>query len=85
MNTVTSSYQTLQPTTSSPAYGTLQPNKPNYNISLPPSIPQHRTVPAPAPLMNNLLTPLTPTQQWGASNTTKKPSKDDWGDFDPLS
>jgi SCY1-like protein 2 len=72
---------------STPALG------PNYNISLQPmtpSAPAHSPSmipPAPffaaQPAMGGLLAPSKPpTSAWGAA--PKKPTKDDWADFDPL-
>ncbi|KAE9407078.1 hypothetical protein BT96DRAFT_954642 [Gymnopus androsaceus JB14] len=79
--------------------GPQQPQKPNYNISLPSMTP---VAPAPNPMfgvssippamspsimgnssmMGTMLTPSKPAQPaWNAN----KASKDDWGDFDPLS
>ncbi|KAF5391896.1 hypothetical protein D9757_001705 [Collybiopsis confluens] len=74
--------------------GPQQPQKPNYNISLPSVVPAPNALgamsgtlpPAMSPSINNniamgMLTPSKPPQpSWNAT----KLSKDDWGDFDPL-
>ncbi|KAJ6500441.1 kinase-like domain-containing protein [Mycena sanguinolenta] len=66
-----------------------QPLKPNYNISLPtnPPLPSFASSTPPInfspspPAMGGLLAPSKPPQpSWSA----KKPSQNDWGDFDPL-
>lgn len=67
----------------------LQPSKPNYNVTLPAagaftSMSTPPLVASPPPLsMDSILAPSTPLQPWNASSS-KKPNKDDWGDFDPL-
>ncbi|KAI5119329.1 hypothetical protein M0805_000559 [Coniferiporia weirii] len=66
----------------------LQPAKPNYSVSLPPAMPFTSSsspplVASPPSMMGSIMAPLTPAQAWN-SGGTKKPSKDDWGDFDPL-
>ncbi|KAJ4464613.1 other/SCY1 protein kinase [Lentinula edodes] len=94
-NTFSSPSQPVPPLSGGP-----QPQRPNYDILLPSVTPVHNptltlstsasTKPAMTPtLMHNspmsssLLTPSKPAQpSWKSSN---KPTKDDWGDFDPLS
>ncbi|KAK7440244.1 Protein kinase domain-containing protein ppk32 [Stygiomarasmius scandens] len=87
------SNQTIQPA--------MQPQKPNYNISLAPITPSGASpsigslgnsaamnpmplgTPSQHQMMSSMLTPSKPNQpSW--NNSSKKPSKDDWGDFDPL-
>ncbi|KAF8184949.1 kinase-like protein [Mycena galopus ATCC 62051] len=82
--------QFSQPTTYTPP--AAQPPKPNYNISLPtnPPLPSFASPTPPinfsasmvaSPPMGGLLAPSKPPQpSWSA----KKPSQNDWGDFDPL-
>ncbi|KAJ7261397.1 kinase-like domain-containing protein [Mycena haematopus] len=80
-----------QPTPYTPP--TTQPPRPNYNISLPtnPPLPSFASPTPPinfsaslvasSPAMGSLLAPSKPPQpSWSA----KKPSQNDWGDFDPL-
>ncbi|KAJ7349275.1 kinase-like domain-containing protein [Mycena albidolilacea] len=80
------------------AYTPTQPLKPNYNLSLgtaaptspplpsfaspmPPPINFSSSLAATQPAMGSLLAPSKPSQpSWSA----KKPSQNDWGDFDPL-
>ncbi|KAL5533231.1 PPK32 [Sanghuangporus sanghuang] len=68
----------------------IQPSKPNYNVTLPlaatfPSTSSPSLVTSPPSLsMNSILAPSTPSQPWNAAAAAKKPTKDDWGDFDPL-
>ncbi|KAJ4488353.1 other/SCY1 protein kinase [Lentinula aciculospora] len=105
-NTSNQSMAPLQPYTTfslpppPPLSGGPQPQRPNYDISLPSVQPvpipvlgstvSATTTPAMtpnvmsnSPMMGTLLTPSKPPQpSWNASN---KSSKDDWGDFDPLS
>ncbi|KAJ4501787.1 other/SCY1 protein kinase [Lentinula lateritia] len=94
-NTFSSPSQPVPPLSGGP-----QPQRPNYDILLPSVTPVQNptltlstsasTKPAMTPtFMHNspmsvsLLTPSKPAQPlWNPSN---KPSKDDWGDFDPLS
>ncbi|KIK63734.1 hypothetical protein GYMLUDRAFT_40801 [Collybiopsis luxurians FD-317 M1] len=81
-----------------PLSGGPQPQKPNYNISLPSIAPTSGFPTASSSMggsinptmgssvnsgsmMGNMLTPSKPPQPaWNS----KKASKDDWGDFDPL-
>lgn len=78
--------------------GPQQPSKPNYNITLPmapiapapnPMFTVSSMPPAMSPsIMNNspmMGTMLTPSKPAQPSWNTNKTSKDDWGDFDPLS
>ncbi|KAJ3815697.1 other/SCY1 protein kinase [Lentinula aff. lateritia] len=94
-NTFSSPSQPVPPLSGGP-----QPQRPNYDILLPSVTPVHNstltlstsasTKPAMTPtfmhtslMSSSLLTPSKPAQPlWNPSN---KPSKDDWGDFDPLS
>lgn len=79
----------------SQAVPSISQSKPNYNILLPKSVPQNMTHTSPLrfPVGAGLaVTPLPPggtlaplpAQSSGASSS-KKLSKDEWGDFDPLS
>ncbi|KAJ3985207.1 other/SCY1 protein kinase [Lentinula detonsa] len=91
-NTFSSPHKPVPPLSGGP-----QPQKPNYNITLP-SVPpvlnpgiitSTAAMPAITPnvtnhsaMMSTLLTPSKPPQpSW---NTSNKSTKDDWGDFDPL-
>ncbi|KAJ3921441.1 other/SCY1 protein kinase [Lentinula edodes] len=94
-NTFSSPSQPVPPLSGGP-----QPQRPNYDILLPSVTPVHNpslalstsASPKPAmtptlmhnsPMSSSLLTPSKPAQpSWKSSN---KPTKDDWGDFDPLS
>ncbi|GAW00035.1 kinase-like protein [Lentinula edodes] len=94
-NTFSSPSQPVPPLSGGP-----QPQRPNYDILLPSVTPVHNPTlalstsasPKPAmtptlmhnsPMSSSLLTPSKPAQpSWKSSN---KPTKDDWGDFDPLS
>jgi SCY1-like protein 2 len=66
------------------------PNKHTQNLSQLPT-PQHFATPttplaAAPPAMGALLTPSRPAQPpWPGSSAPKQLTKDDWGDFDPLS
>ncbi|KAA1474848.1 other/SCY1 protein kinase [Dentipellis sp. KUC8613] len=65
-----------------------QPQAPNYNLSFATMAPSQPAAPPPAGFsgMGDLLTPSKPQQpSWGGGGTNKQLSKDDWGDFDPLS
>ncbi|KIY43669.1 kinase-like protein [Fistulina hepatica ATCC 64428] len=69
---------------SQPAFATSPPSFPSSQ----PTLPSFMNTPSqltpsltPAPSMGSILAPSKPAQPtW----TPKKPSKDDWGDFDPL-
>ncbi|KAH8117221.1 kinase-like protein [Phellopilus nigrolimitatus] len=65
----------------------LQPTKPNYSISLPPVMPFTSSTPplvaSPPSMMTSVLSPLAPSQSWSSHNS-KKQTKNDWEDFDPL-
>lgn len=61
-----------------------QPSQPNYAVAnMAAQSFAFQPLVATPPAMGSLLAPSKPLQpSWG--NSTKKPSKDDWGDFDPL-
>lgn len=75
-----------------PPITTLTPQGPNYNFSTQPTVSFNSPpmaamgVANSAPMglgMGSMLAPSKPAQpSWGTSS--KAPSKDDWGDFDPL-
>lgn len=72
---------TTTPISSQPPFlqSTFQPLQPSA-----PSLPSAPLVPTPSqmPGMGGILTPSRPAQSpW---NANKKPSQNDWGDFDPL-
>lgn len=75
----------------SPSPPTFQPTStPNYNISLSaaPIVPvaTNPVFPTQAPPgMGSVLTPSKPAQPSWSTAGPKQLSKDDWGDFDPLS
>ncbi|KAL5490200.1 PPK32 [Sanghuangporus weigelae] len=76
------------PTMSTGHSAPMQPSKPNYNVTLPPAAPFSSTsstllVASPLLSTNSILAPSTSSQPWNVG-TAKKPTKDDWGDFDPL-
>ncbi|KAK7693292.1 hypothetical protein QCA50_002859 [Cerrena zonata] len=81
----TSLFQTPSPPSFQPT------STPNYNISLAaaPMVPvaTNPVFPTQAPPgMGSVLTPSKPAQpSWGTGTGPKQLSKDDWGDFDPLS
>ncbi|KZV84068.1 kinase-like protein [Exidia glandulosa HHB12029] len=60
----------------SPAMTSLEPQKPNYNISLPAA----PVMPSPSVSF----TPMVPNTTSRSGTATKKPGQQDWGDFDPL-
>ncbi|KAF9456136.1 kinase-like domain-containing protein [Collybia nuda] len=67
-----------------PPTGSTQPKQPPYTVTIAttqPLVPQPLI--ATQSTMGGLLAPSKPSQlSW--DNPNKKPSKDDWGDFDPL-
>lgn len=86
----TSSFITPQIQPSMPATTTQSP-APNYNISLTATPPITMSTPpltslSTPPMFSSPLVPSRPSQpSWQNSGTTKQLTKDDWGDFDPLS
>ncbi|KAJ3572805.1 hypothetical protein NP233_g2841 [Leucocoprinus birnbaumii] len=78
--TVSTPSMPSQPPMFQPSFSTFQPLQPSA-----PSLPSAPLVATPSsqsPSMGNILAPSRPAQSpW---NAAKKPSQNDWGDFDPL-